>query len=73
MIEQVVVLLPIMATVFGPPSEPIDIAAFLQSAQVVASVPSTDILTELPQDQLCNVLAECRWPILNFISCPPLM
>ncbi len=59
-----------MATVFGPPSEPIDIAAFLQSAQAVALVPNTDILTELPEDQLCNVLAECRWAILNFISCP---
>ncbi|KAF8628867.1 hypothetical protein AX15_003657 [Amanita polypyramis BW_CC] len=50
-----------METVFGPPSEPIDIAAFVGSAQGLGpatSVPGSDVLTQLPKEQLSRVLAE---------------
>lgn len=57
-----------MGTVFGPPSEPINVAAFLQSALAAESVSSTGVLAELPEEQLCNVLAECRY--VRFISSP---
>jgi hypothetical protein len=53
-------MLPYMGTVFGPPSEPINVAAFLQSAQAAESASSTSVLAELPQEQLCSVLAESR-------------
>ena len=63
MYEAVIDTLPLMETVFGPPSEPIDVAAFVRSAQELgpaASVPGSDVLAQLPEEQLCKVLAECR-------------
>lgn len=71
MIDGMMLLLPHMGTVFGPPSEPINVAAFLQSALAAESVSSTGILAELPEEQLCNVLAECRY-VRTYASFYPL-
>ncbi|PFH53813.1 hypothetical protein AMATHDRAFT_45270 [Amanita thiersii Skay4041] len=50
-----------METHFGPPSEPIDVQAFIQSAQTLEPtnlVPAADAWLALSPEQQCSVLAE---------------